>query len=100
MSNTPKELEWKMNTGSFLKEVFDNYPGQGGVLAVPANILRTLLAQVAARAAELNDPVMNALMCRMALYGESDPYDKENYNPEMVIKVLNHPDYLKYKKRK
>jgi hypothetical protein len=93
-------LEWRINTPAFLKEIFDNYPGQGGVLFQPANMFRELLAEVAARASQLNDPIMNALMVRLALYGIADPYDKENYNHEALTQVLNHPDYIKYKRKK
>lgn len=90
-------LEWRVNTHAFLSEVFDNYPGTGGVLKNPVNIFQSLLALVATRASELNDPVMNAIMCRLSLYGIADPYDKDNYNHDKLTEVLNHPDYLKYK---
>lgn len=87
-----------INTPAFLKEVFDNYPGKGGVLKVPANILRQYLWAVAERCSELNDPVLNGLMCQMALYGISDPYDKENYDPVKLKEVMSHPDFTKWRK--
>lgn len=93
-------LEWRVNTPGFLKEVFDNYPGNGGIFIVPANVFRLLLLEVAERASQLNDPIMNALMCRLALYGCADPYDTENYDHDLMTKTLNHPDYIKYKAKK
>lgn len=67
-------LEFKINTPAFLKEIFDNNPKLGGVFRVPANILRTYLLQIAQRAAELNDPKLNAIMCQMSLYEIADQY--------------------------
>lgn len=92
-------LEWKICTPAFLQEVFGSYPGKGGVLFQPANIFRELIAEVAQRATEINDPILNALMCRMALYSVSDPYDKE-FNHDITQKTINHPEYIKYKQKK
>ena len=55
----------------------------------PINIYKDLLTELAQRAIELNDPKLNAIMCRMALYEVSDPYSKE-YDSEvtnMAIKL-------------
>ncbi len=93
-------LEWRVNTPAFLQEVFNNNPKLGGQFFQPANIFRELLVEVAGRASQLNDPIMNALMCRLALYGIADPYDHENYNHDALTKVLEHPQYLKYKAKK
>lgn len=39
-------------------------------------------------------------MCRLAIYAESDPYDKENYNETITKNCIDHPEYIKYKKTK
>ena len=58
---------WDVNTPAFLKEACENV--EGGMYAICWNIFKTLLAMVASRAAELNDPVMNVLMLKLNLYG-------------------------------
>jgi hypothetical protein len=82
-------MYFKMNVPAFMKEVTDNVLGVGnfGVLRVPMNVFQGYLAQIAGRCAELNDPVLNKLMCDMALYEESDRYSGQ-YNKDMVTSVM------------
>jgi hypothetical protein len=59
-------MQFDVNTPGFLKEAAENC--NGGMYAVCWNIFRTLIAMVAERATELNDPIMNVLMLRLNLY--------------------------------
>jgi hypothetical protein len=84
-----KNFYWRINTAGFLKEIADSgLPRSAGVLKVPLNIFQGLLVQVGERASELNDPKLNALMCRLAIYAESDPYSPD-YNAELTEKTIN-----------
>lgn len=83
---------WRVNTVSMFKEMVNNNPGMG-IFKSPINILGQILAQVSNRAIELNDPKLNRLMCRLALYEQSDPYSP-NYDKEMMAKVFS-DDYVK-----
>ena len=76
-----KKFRWKVNTPQLLREIMGN-PGMG-ILHVPLNIYQSLLFELAERSSELNDPKLNAIMCRMALYEVSDPYSKE-YDAELT----------------
>ena len=60
--------EWQVDvdTPNFLKEVIEN--SECRMYAPCWNIFRSLLVQVAQRATELNDPIMNVLMLRLNLY--------------------------------
>ena len=58
--------QFDVNTPGFLKEAAENC--NGGMYAICWNIFRTLIAMVAERATELNDPIMNVLMLRLNLY--------------------------------
>lgn len=58
--------QFDVNTPAFLKEACENC--EGGMYAVCWNVFRTLLAMVAERSVELNDPIMNVLMIRLNLY--------------------------------
>lgn len=58
--NMGDKLSFDVNTPQFLKEACEN--SNGGMYAVCWNVFRNLLAQVAERATELNDPVLNTLM--------------------------------------
>lgn len=78
--NIGNNLSFDVNTPQFLKEACEN--AIGGMYTVCWNIFRTLLEQVAERATELNDPVLNTLMIRLNLY---EIPNKERYK---VIKQL------------
>lgn len=82
-----KQAKWRVNTPQLLKEVLVNQ-GSLSILNKPIQIFASLLEAVADRAGELNDPQLNALMCRMALYAESDPYNPE-YNEELTNQTIN-----------
>lgn len=58
--------QFDVNTPDFLKEAAENC--NGGMYAICWIIFRTLIAMVAERATELNDPIMNVLMLRLNLY--------------------------------
>lgn len=74
-----KKLYFKVNTPQLLKEIADYGLKQDsmGVLRIPLNVLRNYLGSVAQRAAELNDPKLNLLMCEMALYEIANPESAE-----------------------
>lgn len=81
--NMGDKWSFDVNTPQFLKEACEN--SNGGMYAVCWNIFRNLIAQVAERATELNDPVLNALMVRMNLY---EIPNKERYKVLKKLKVL------------
>ncbi|WNV09997.1 hypothetical protein [Tardiphaga sp. 709] len=62
---------WKVHTPNLLKEVLSN--PSAAVLRQPMAILGRLLAAVAERASEINDPALNMLMLRLTLYDAADP---------------------------
>lgn len=64
--NTESELQFDINTPGFIKEVAENSGSR--MYSVCWNIFQRLIAMVAERATELNDPIMNVLMLRMNLY--------------------------------
>jgi hypothetical protein len=68
---------WRLHTPAFLKEITEMKVDGIGVMSKPIQIFADILGQVAQRALELNDPQLNALMCRLTLYEESDPYSKD-----------------------
>jgi hypothetical protein len=69
-------LSWKVNTVGLLKEIVNNGGPGVAIMSQPLHIFGCLLAEVAQRATELNDAQLNALMCRLGLYEQSDPYSK------------------------
>jgi len=79
--NMGDKLSFDVNTPQFLKEACENR--EKGMYAVCWNVFRNLLAQVAERATELNDPVLNTLMIRLNLY---EIPNKDRYK---VIEQLN-----------
>lgn len=71
-----KSLHFRVDTPSFLKEVFE-CGAKMGVFKIPANIFQNLLAQTAQRATELNDPIMNKCMWDLGLYDHPIPTNPE-----------------------
>jgi hypothetical protein len=53
----------------------------------PIQIFSSILYEVGARAAELNDPKLNKLMARLAIYSQTDPYS-DDYSEEITRKLL------------
>ena len=76
-----RKVQWRVNTPQLLKEIIGN--NETAVLSKPLAIFGRILAEVGERASELNDPKLNALMCRLAIYEVSDPYNA-NYNAELT----------------
>ena len=87
-------MSWDVDTPQFLREACENC--NGGLYAICWNIFKNLLAIVAARAAELDDPVMNVLMLKLNLYG--DPKDgspiKSHTRRELIKKYTNEIQYF------
>lgn len=73
--------EWRVHTYNLLKEISD-HSGQVAIQK-PLQIFGELLYDVGRRAAELNDPRLNALMLRLTIYTAADP-ESPDYNPDLV----------------
>ena len=78
-------LKWKVNAPQLMKEILDHHGS--GALVMPITIFRSVISEVAIRASELNDPKLNSLMCRLALYSISDPFDKD-FDQELTTKII------------
>lgn len=76
--------EWKVHSYRLLKEIVDC--SGIGIFEKPLSIFGKLLAAVGERAAEINDPQLNALMCRLTIYTVADP-DSPDYNPELLEEI-------------
>ena len=70
-----KQVQWRYNTPALLKEIGSN--NEMAVMRQPLMIFASILAEVATRASQLNDPEMNKLMAKLALYEITDPYSKD-----------------------
>lgn len=80
------EVGWRIHTPNLLAEILNN-PGTA-ILRSPLAILGNLLAAVGERAAQINDPELNALMIRLTIYSIADP-NSPDYDLETVHSVLN-----------
>lgn len=81
-------VAWRCHTPNLLKEVLAN--PSASILSKPLAILGRMLAEVADRAIELDDPKLHALMIRLTLYSLADP-DSPDYDADTVHKYLNMP---------
>lgn len=80
VGNAARSMALKLEADFFAKLYPPNYQ-------IPLNIFGKLLALVGERAIELNDPKLNALMCRLTIYTIADP-ESQDYDPETVRKIL------------
>ena len=78
--------EWKVHTSNLLSEIV-KHSGQD-IYRIPLAILGQLLAEVGERASELNDPSLNALMCRLTIYTIADPTSPD-YDLDAVRVVMS-----------
>lgn len=78
-------LTWRTHTPNLIKEIIKN--PSTGILRIPLDIFRKTLVEVGERAAEINDPKLNALMCRLTIYSCADPEDPD-YDPELTEKLI------------
>ena len=77
-------LEFKVHTVKLMHEIADcALQKNTGVLQKPLQIFMHKLHDVATRASQLNDPILNKLMCDLTLYEVSDP-ESTDYNKETV----------------
>jgi hypothetical protein len=97
MAKKKEQLEWKVNTPSLLQEILNNKGAS--ILHRPLQIFGALLEGVAHRASELNDPELNHLMCRLALYEICDPFSKK-YDAKVVRDLHMKSDMAKMKRNK
>jgi hypothetical protein len=81
-------VHFKCHTPQLLTEICECALSTGnfGILKIPLNVLRNYLGLVAQRAAQINDPILNQLMCEMTLYEVADPYSKD-YDAKVLRQV-------------
>lgn len=85
--NTNKDLlVWRCNTAAMLKEIINNNKDLG-ILKIPFKIFGDMLYELGEISARINDPELNSMMCRLAIYDQSDPYSP-NYDPELVSNTI------------
>jgi hypothetical protein len=78
--------EWRVHTSRLLEEVLANTTCS--VLAKPINIFGKLLAKVGERAAVLDDPKLNALMCMLTIYTCADP-ESPDYDRDLTARTIS-----------
>lgn len=76
-----KHLQWRVHLPRLIVEILQN--PSCAILRQPLLITRSIIAEVATRASELNDPKLNELMLRLALYEKGDP-ESPNYDPSAL----------------
>jgi hypothetical protein len=82
-------MQWKLHVPRLLNEIehFAMQPAEMAALRRPFQSFRALLNDVAIRCSEINDPVLNALMCQMALYQIANP-DDDGYDLQETKRVM------------
>jgi len=76
--------EFSVHTPNLLNEILQN--NTTGIFKIPLVSLSNLLERVSQRASELNDPVLNNLMCKLTLYSIADP-QSDDYDLEKIREI-------------
>lgn len=84
MSAAAESKHWKVHTSRLLEEIAQC--SGNAIYAVPLTIFGRLLAAVGERAAELHDPQLDDLMCRLTIYTVADP-ESADYDPLRLLEV-------------
>ena len=80
-------LEWRVHTPNLIQEMGNNNSSFSATMRHPLMILGSLLHKLGEEAARINDPSLNALMCRLTIYSCADPESPE-YDPELTKQVM------------
>lgn len=89
---------WRVHTTNMLNEILGANQ-TCAIFSIPFNIFGKLLAQVADRAIELNDPELNILMLRLTLY-EIDGKTPEEQNTAIQQAIEEQRKRIKKPKKK
>lgn len=83
------KMKWRVHTPELFNRIFEISAKRkdAEILQNPLIIFKDLLVKVGERASELDDPKLNALMCRLTIYAVADPQDKE-YDKKLLNKIL------------
>ena len=84
------DAHWKVHLPGLFSEILVN--DSCAILYRPLQCTANIIGQVALRASQINDPVLNKLMCDLTLYEIADPkspnYDRKKIE-EIEIKAAN-----------
>jgi len=90
-----KPLQWRSHVPNLFIEIIENMEKNGRAVAEPLRITYSIMQEVAMRCSEVNDPELNALMCRLTMYAIADPTNKEHFDQKKSEKLM---DYRRPKK--
>lgn len=79
-------VEWRVNTPALVGEIANNN-SQMAFLRAGLQIFMGILYELGECASRINDPILNGMMCRLAIYEIADPYNK-GFNQEQLDEVL------------
>lgn len=92
---------FKVHTRNLFEETIHNAirPKDRAALEIPLRIFLSYMDSLRVRCSELNDPVLDKIMCDMALYDQADQTNKEYYDPDILEEVdRRFMEYRKYLK--
>lgn len=87
-NNNATQMQWKANVKALFEEIIENGGHAVAATHMPLKITYSILREVANRANELGDPKLNALMCRLALYEESDPFSEHYIGDKKLNEII------------
>lgn len=77
-------MEFRVHVPNLFQEIVRG-SGQD-IYRLPIQMTGNLLAQVGERAAQLNDPILNRLMCMLTIYSLADP-ESSDYDAKRFTEI-------------
>jgi len=80
------QLQFRSHVRNLFDEILSNMTRDTMAVKIPLKVTYGILQSVAQRASQLNDPILNELMMRLAMYDVTDPSSK-NYDQKVVEEI-------------
>jgi len=81
--------KWRSNVKGMFEEIIECGGHNLAAMRMPLKITYTILAEVAQRANELQDPELNSLMARLCLFDDCNPYSEHYKGREFTQRVID-----------
>ncbi len=97
-----RDLKWKCNFPGLMQEIVENVSSnkRHAIFFQPINLMKSIMCEVSERAIQLNDPILNELMCDLMLYDIPLPGTEEYTKFMHSVRLAAHKQKVKESKKK
>jgi hypothetical protein len=93
------KVHYKSHVRNLFDEIIGNLSKDSAAIEIPLKVTYKLLQEVAQRSAELNDPILNELMMRLAMFTVTDPCS-DDYDQNVVDQITERANEFRKNQKK